>query len=296
MKNEDNIVFEDLDGNPDAIVEVDLEADEAPGIRRRSQETASGEDDAEPVVAPKPAAKAGDEGGDDEVDERLKAAQEEARQAREELESYRAQQADAERTASKEAVNRMVSEIEAVETQLEEAIEKGDTKRQVRLTSELTDLKARKLSLESRAEAEPAKPAKNPKVESWMKRNGWYNQPGKERYTRLTNRIDREVAAEGYNPKTDDYWAEVDLRLKREAPELFDEPPARKRSGDRVAPVSGDVGPTKRSSDSRVRLERADFRVMRKFGLDPNDPKHVKEFARNKLEAEREADERRQRV
>jgi hypothetical protein len=298
MKKEENIVFEDLDGNPDAIVEVDLEADEEPGIRRRSQETASEEDDAAPIADSKPAAKAGEKGGNDEVDERLRAAQEEARAAREELDRFRAQQADSERAASKEAVNRMVSEIEAVEAQLEEAIEAGDTKKQVRLTSQLTDLKARKLSVESRVEAEPVKPARNPKVEGWMRRNDWYNQPGKERYTRLTNRLDREVAAEGYDPKSDDYWVELDTRLKREAPELFaEDKPERKRSGDRVAPVSGDAGGTaKRSTDSRVRLERADFRVMRKFGLDPNNPKHVKEFARNKLEADREADERRQRA
>lgn len=299
MKREDDIVFEDLHGNPDEVIDVDLDVDEEPGIKRRSQE-ASVDDDPDSGVEGRSAAKADEDddadGDDDKSAAELAAARAEAKAAREELERYRNQHANAQREADKQAVARLDSEITSIEEQLEEAIEAGDTKKQVRLTSQLTDLKSRKLTAELRATSEPEKPkaeakGSNPKVGAWMSKNRWYNQPGKERYTRITNRIDRDIANEGYDPASDDYWTELDLRLKREAPELFEgeEKPSRK-GGDRVAPV-GDGGgdrSRRRTADSRVRLERADFKVMRKFGLDPNDPAHVKEFARNKLEAERE--------
>lgn len=295
MAQKDDIIFEDLHGNPDEVIDVDLDADEEPGIKRRSHE-ANDDDDLDSGAGDVSARGADDDEGvddDDDTAARLAQAEAEAREAREALERYRNQQESDRRKAEQEAIGRLDSEISSIEEQLEEAIEHGDTKKQVRLTSQLTDLKAKKLSAELRFTADPepqqakAKGSSNPKIAAWMNKNRWYNQPGKERFTRITNRIDRDIANEGYDPTSDEYWAELDLRLKREAPELFEKP---SRGGDRVAPVGDGGGDRTRraTADGRVRLERADFKVMRKFGLDPNNPRHVKEFARNKLEAERE--------
>jgi hypothetical protein len=49
--------------------------------------------------------------------------------------------------------------------------------------------------------------------------NPWLNLEKPDRATRIALMIDEDVAAEGFDPKTQDYWDELQTRL-REAPEL----------------------------------------------------------------------------
>jgi hypothetical protein len=135
-------------------------------------------------------------------------------------------------------------------------------------------------------------------VDRWVDERGdWYRQPGFERATRLANRLDKELYREGFDPKTREYFDELDRRIKKEMPDLYDDFQAadagtdtgkdtrRKRSP--VAPVDGDQGRQRVERNSgKIRLEQEDFDNMRRFGLDTNDPEVLKEYARNKREAE----------
>jgi hypothetical protein len=129
----------------------------------------------------------------------------------------------------------------------------------------------------------------------WMEDQGdWYKQDGFERQTRLANRLDKEVYADGYDPDTPQYFKELNKRIKERAPELYDDLEAgaddtdtgKRRGKPVVAPVSGNETRHQRSSSSKVELDAEDFRTMRQFNLDPNDPEVLREFARNKREAE----------
>jgi hypothetical protein len=221
---------------------------------------------------------------------------------------------ETERNTLKQSVEQADSAYAQIQSDLKRAIEDGDTDDQVRLTTRLSDLKAEKVLAESRLEnlsadgnwdafddnisAEPSK--KQSLADKWMDgHSDWYGAKGFERQTRLANRIDKEVFAEGYQPDSPDYFEELDRRLKEKVPEVYDSldfaeseeaystdnQPDRSRGRSVVAAVSGNESPQKVRS-SKVELGAADFENMRRFGLDANDPETLKEYARNKKQAE----------
>jgi hypothetical protein len=186
----------------------------------------------------------------------------------------------------------------------------------VRLTTRLSDLKADRVLAESRlndlspdGNLDPFDDkisSESGKQESladkWMdSHSDWYGARGFERQTRLANRIDREVHADGYDPGSPDYFEELDRRLKEKMPDVYedldanaeeadkDDKPDRNRGRSPVAPVGGNESRRQRTSGSKVELGEDDFANMRRFGLDTNDPEVIKEYARNKRQAERGA-------
>lgn len=61
----------------------------------------------------------------------------------------------------------------------------------------------------------PAQP--NPQVvnyaKEWMQANPWYDPSGRDRDSAVTKAIDNELASEGYNPATREYWEELTARV-----------------------------------------------------------------------------------
>lgn len=84
-----------------------------------------------------------------------------------------------------------------------------------------------------------AQPQANPAVVSyakqWMDANPWYDPQGGDRDSALTKGIDNELAREGYNPASREYWEELTARVS-EAIGGNDEPRAKPR---RKAPPTG---------------------------------------------------------
>jgi len=216
----------------------------------------------------------------------------------------------------KKSLQREVEQADAgykqVQADLKRAIEDGNTDDQVRLTTQLSDLKADKVVAQSRLDdlspdgnvqpfddkLSPDGPKSTESLsEQWMEDRGdWYRQAGFERQTRLANRIDKEVYADGYRPDSPDYFKELDRRLKEKEPSLYesldaadddtgkDDPPDKGRGKQVVAPVSGNESRRQRTSSSKVELTPEDFATMRQFNLDTKDPEVLKEFARNKAQ------------
>lgn len=62
-----------------------------------------------------------------------------------------------------------------------------------------------------------APPAPNPQVvnyaKEWMQANPWYDPTGRDRDSALTKAIDNELASEGYNPASREYWEELTSRV-----------------------------------------------------------------------------------
>jgi hypothetical protein len=52
----------------------------------------------------------------------------------------------------------------------------------------------------------------------WMDRNPWYDPHGKDLDSEITQRIDKKLTEEGYDPTTEDYWEELDDRIKKYIP------------------------------------------------------------------------------
>lgn len=340
MGHENEIVFEDLHGvNEDDPVTVDLDAaTKDDGITRTPAEQAADVDDvndddyqfdglrsapiddesADPQEDEKVAASS--DGEDDDYSKKVKAridrerrakrkAQDEASYWREQAETLAKDTSSQAKETLKRDIEQVDSAIEQTLASLDSAIEEGKTKDQVRLTNELTDLKARKFGAEANlndlpeggnlqpfdGKVSPSTAKDLSEADKWMgDRSDWYKAAGFERQTRAANRIDKEVFNAGYDPNTPEYFEELDKRLKVTFPELYDEadtladdePPPRKATRSPVTPVGGNDTRRQRTSGSKVELGEADFANMRRFGLNTNDPNVLKEYARNKREAD----------
>lgn len=219
---------------------------------------------------------------------------------------------DRDKQSLERTVEQAGSGITQVQVDLKQAIEDGKTDDQVRLTSRLTDLKAEKVMAEANLSnltpdgnvqpfddrvTPPSRKDAETEASKWMDdQSDWYKASGFERQTRLANRLDKEVYADGYDPDTPQYFKELNKRIQEKAPELYDDLDAdadddasagKRRGKPVVAPVGGNETRQQRSSSSsKVDLDAEDFRTMRQFNLDPNDPEVLREFARNKREAE----------
>lgn len=347
---EDQIVFEDLHGLQEKEpVTVDLDADSKDtGIElspdAQSADTDTGIDDSiqldglrsadvdDTLTADTEDGKkktASSDSEDDDYSKKVKARIQRAtrattkeRQRGDYWESQAKEMAKNSYNQEKASLTRVVeqadSQIESTQDQLEAAIEAGNTKDQVRLTTQLNNQTAAKVRSEVALEnlspdgnVQPfddkvttdGRKSTESLSDQWMEdRSDWYKMPGFERQTRMANRLDKAVFADGYLPDTPEYFEELDRRIKEKEPTLYDDLDAgaddtdtnddkgkRKRGKNVVAPVGGNETRHQRSSSSKVELDAEDFATMRQFNLDPNDPEVLKEFARNKREAEQGA-------
>lgn len=339
----EDIVFEDLHGDAeadDSTVEVDLDGEDGGSITHKARTST---EDGEPTGGNDGASiDYGDTSGDDDADDggepgegdrgddrfskkfekRLDREQRAKRRERDRADTAEAdnarlrKQLAKKRGSSNEDKGRDLDrQIDQLEVDLTEAIEKGDTKSHVRLNGQLTDLKAEKIALKYVPEDDdddglddsPATPPRNNLADEWMDdHSDWYGKKGFLRQTRLANRLDKEVHADGFRPSDEDYFEELDNRLREAAPELFDDdgdpaPPPRKtqrqrRDGKPRSPVASADDASRnsnpRTNPNKVDLGPIEFANMRRFGLDPNNKDHLKEYALNKRQTDAEERQR----
>lgn len=137
-----------------------------------------------------------------------------------------------------------------------------------------------------------AAPRVNPKVQEWMDKNDWFNNPDFERETRRARSIDAALHADGYRVEDEDYFQELERRLDKAGVK----PPKRRTNGEagntqmKESPVAGGRVDAPTGGKRTVTLTRDDLAFMQTCGLDPKNKAHLKEFAMNKLqEARRDA-------
>ena len=106
-------------------------------------------------------------------------------------------------------------------------------------------MKAQTASAQPRRGIDPDVQAR---VNAWTKDKSWYDPSKKNRDTRIALAIDQEVAEDGYSPNTDEFWTELDNRLRDVLPHRYeadgdddDAPPVTKRAAPqrRVAATGG---------------------------------------------------------
>ena len=131
-----------------------------------------------------------------------------------------------------------VAEVKAAERIMAKAIEAGngdDAAKALRIRDEamkkVQQLQihkhqhseaATRLHNESQAPSAPAGP--DPEIasfaQSWVSKNTWYNPQGNDEASKIVLAIDQSLVEAGYNPKTQEYWNELDKRVAKRLPEL----------------------------------------------------------------------------
>lgn len=59
------------------------------------------------------------------------------------------------------------------------------------------------------------------KAASWMEKNSWYDPNGKDPDSKIASTIDEALTQEGWDPKTEEYWEELDERLTKYLPHRY---------------------------------------------------------------------------
>jgi len=102
----------------------------------------------------------------------------------------------------------------------------------------------------------------------WQARNQWFGSNGFEEVTSYALGLHQKLVNTGVDPRSDEYYEQIDSRVRSKFPEVFGEPeqksaPAAKRPSTVVAPASRSTGVKK------VQLTPTQAALVKKFNLDP---------------------------
>ena len=199
-------------------------------------------------------------------------------------------------TYLKDSETRVKSQLEGVKGKLAAAIEAGDTAKQVEaqaelsaLTSDVRTIEAQKIKREEydkeprtpaygggTPEQTPTLPQVDEKAENWASKNNWFGQDRAMTFTAFEIHKDL-VEKEGFDPKSDEYYAEIDKRIKVDFPHKFgktskDTP----KTVQTVASVKRSVKPGRKN----VKLTSSQVQIARKLGVP------LEEYAKQLLNTE----------
>jgi len=176
---------------------------------------------------------------------------------------------------------RVESQTAAAKRMLQEAYDGGDMEKMAQaqeLISSLAIEKERLRIQKNRQERQAAQPVQqqvqqpqqpqqpqelDPKLKAWMSKNSWF---GTDMFmTRGATAIHEQlVAQEGFDPSSDEYYAEIDRRMRQEMPHKFQE---QKQSAQAVAPASNGRSSSKTGRKKTVQLTPGQVRVAERMKI-----------------------------
>jgi len=124
-------------------------------------------------------------------------------------------------------------QVEYAKMQMQDAVSTGDGVALTRAQEQWFDSKRRMESLQNvkqQATRQMSQPKQNiqapdPMVQKhaaeWMDRNPWYDPNGRNEDSQIAQIIDKKLTEEGFDPSSEDYWDELDDRLKKRMPETI---------------------------------------------------------------------------
>ena len=138
-----------------------------------------------------------------------------------------------------------------------------------------------------RQQPQPETVRADEKTLRWQAKNQWFGSDGFEEITSYALGLHQKLVANGYDPRTDEYFEQIDARVHSKFPELFGGAEEKQRSqGSSTAPAkkpASVVAPASRSTGPRrVALTPTQAALVKKFNLDPQ--KYAQEVL--KLEAQ----------
>jgi hypothetical protein len=135
-------------------------------------------------------------------------------------------------SAVDQKLNEALNEAQLAERIMAKAIEQGqgeDATKALQIRDQALD-RARQLRAAKEEAEKPvpqSKPGKDPRVaayaKEWIEANNWYDPSGRDEDSAIVKIIDQRLAAEGYNPASEDYWIELDNRVSRRLPHRYQE-------------------------------------------------------------------------
>jgi hypothetical protein len=181
------------------------------------------------------------------------------------------------------------SGLEAAQKELAAAIEAGDANAQVEANKRIATLAFENAKLEAAKEGREAQPTQaekpvsnlsqannvnipqtddpinmDPKAEAWAAKNSWFGRDRAMTYTAFEIHKDL-TEKEGFDPSSDEYYAEVDKRIKVDFPHKFGNTNEKQTTApvQTVASASRSVKPGRKT----VRLTSSQVAIAKKLGV-----------------------------
>ena len=178
--------------------------------------------------------------------------------------------------------NRVKTNMDAARQALKTAIEASDVEGQVKAQEQMATLTAdaaRLSSLKAIKEDEPKQEKEvnvtpqrtqsvqtDPKAEDWASKNTWFGNDSAMTYTAF-DLHKQLVEVEGYDPKSDEYYEEIDKRIRVEFPQKFDrldDSAERARPAQTVASARRPSGTGRRKT---VKLTPSQVAIAKRLGV-----------------------------
>ena len=183
---------------------------------------------------------------------------------------------------TKEFEKRVTSGTEAIKTKLAAAIASGDVNAQVAAQAELAQLSmdatrlARIKEVNEKVvaqapettpeQASPAQPQRqpDPKADAWAQKNPWFGTDNAMTYTAFD--IHKQlVEQEGFDGQSDEYYAEVDKRIRLEFPHKFDT--NKGTTAEPVQTVASANRPAAKGRRKTVKLTPSQVAISKRLGV-----------------------------
>jgi hypothetical protein len=206
-----------------------------------------------------------------------------AQRVKKERDQYEATATSLDKNYATEMEGRISSSLAAAQAKLAAARQNEDSKAEVEaLTAisqlgyeqgKLAELKTQHQMQETAAKEKPVQqpvqrqpePARDPKAEAWAEKNEWFGKDNAMTYTAFD--LHRKLTEEeGMDPQSDEYYEEVDKRIRLEFPHKFDKPMEEKQTTKPTQNVASATRSTK-SGRKQVRLTSSQVAIARKLGV-----------------------------
>jgi hypothetical protein len=151
----------------------------------------------------------------------------------------------------------------------------------------LQNLKKRAVAPQNQRTIQAPDPQLQRHANNWMANNPWYDPNGKDPDSRRALNEDVILAEEGYDPKTSEYWEELDRRLQRVVPHRYtdnaDEKPRSKPRN--TVTSSGREFASNNGKGNSFTLSPEQVRAMKDAGMWDDAEKRARMIRRYALEA-----------
>jgi len=233
-----------------------------------------------------------------EAERREQAAIEYAKKVQQDIKTIESKKKEADTSYVADISNRVTAQIDSAQSNLKNAIAAGDVDQQVAyqreiasLTAEEDRIKREKVRLEKLAEQKEtpvnipqqlqdrkSPPQPSAKATAWADKNSWFGED--EVMTYAAYGIHQKLLGEeGYDANSDEYYEEIDKRIKKEFPHKFKDDTNEVQASTRQ-PVQTVASATRTTKTGRrtVKLTPSQVAIAKKLGVPLEEyAKHVKE-------------------
>jgi hypothetical protein len=119
-------------------------------------------------------------------------------------------------------------------------------------------------------QTQPSRVEPDEKTLRWQAKNQWFGQQGFEEYTSYALGLHQKLVTNGVDPRSAEYFDQIDGRMKSTFPDLFGRGNDKPRSGEvQKRPTTVVASVSRSTSAGKIKLTQTQVALAKKFGLTP---------------------------